>query len=134
MSNLLFQGVPQLPGQPGGHRLVAQVDHGGELLRGKLVQGNGIPVGLLYRGTVVAPGDDAGILLPEQLASKPGAFDGELVRVELGKDPAADLVADGPGAKGLTFLGLGLLQAIGLDLRNIRTNRPFSRLISRSIP
>ena len=91
------------------------VDHHGQLFGGEMLQVNGIPVGLLHWGTMVAPDHNAGVCLAEHLAGKGSAFEGDLVRVKLCEDLSANLVADGPLPEGGGFQSARLGETVVFD-------------------
>ena len=74
--------------------------HYGQFPMRKTLQINGVPVGLLYRGTVVAPDNDAGIGRAEGFSGKSSAFQSDFVRVQLGKNLSPNFKADGDLPKG----------------------------------
>ena len=92
---------------------------------GKPLQTNSVPVRLLHRRTVIPPHYDTGITLSEHLARKSGAFQSELVRIDLSEDLFVDLDANGPFSKGKIFVGLGLGKAISLDFFSVHNQRFF---------
>lgn len=109
------------------HRFVGVVDHHGQLLFRETGKVDGVPVGLLYRGTVIPPGDDTGVALAKHLARKGSAFQGDLVRVNLGEDFTLNLDADGPFAKRIVFIGIGLGETVTLNFFNLHNTTKESR-------
>ena len=89
------------------HRFIGMVDQGRQFLGGKLGQVNGVPVWLLCRGTVITPNHNAGICVPKGLAGKGGAFKGDFVRINLGKNLSLHFDAEGPFSEWIIFIGTG---------------------------
>ena len=92
---------------------------------GKTFQINGIPVGLLHRRTVISTHYNTGISCPECLTGESGAFQGNLICINLCENFVMHFEADGPITERICFDGFWLGKAVVFQFFGIHHQRFF---------